>query len=80
MKTNFPSWPFYAKDEISAVQDVLQSGAVNYWTGDVTKSFEKEFADKCCSKYAVALANGSLALSCAYLAIGLKKGDEVIVS
>ncbi len=80
MKTSFPSWPYYARDEISSVQDVLQSGAVNYWTGDVTKSFEKEFADQFCSKYAVALANGSLALSCAYLAIGIKKGDEVITT
>ena len=80
MKNNFPVWPYYGKDEIMAVQDVLKSGAVNYWTGDITKSFEKEFAAKCRSKYAVALANGSLALSCAYLAIGIKTGDEVITT
>ena len=80
MKNNFPSWPYYAKDEISAVQEVLKSGDVNYWTGHITKSFEKEYAELCCSKYAIALANGSLALSCAYLAIGIKKGDEVITT
>ena len=80
MKTDFPSWPYYAKEEIIAVEKVLQSGAVNYWTGDITKSFENEYADLFCSKYAVALANGSLALSCAYLAIGIKKSDEVITT
>ena len=80
MKTDFPIWPYYSKDEIIAVQEVLKSGAVNYWTGDITKSFEKEYADLFCSKYAVALANGSLALSCAYLAIGIKKGDEIITT
>ena len=75
-----PSWPYYSKDEINAVQEVLKSGAVNYWTGEISKSFENEFADFCGCKYAIALANGSLALSCAYLAIGIKKGDEVITT
>ena len=32
------------------------------------------------AKYSVALANGSLALSSAYLSIGLKKGDEFITT
>ena len=75
-----PSWPYYSKDEINAVQEVLKSGAVNYWTGEISKSFENEFADFSGCKYAIALANGSLALSCAYLAIGIKKGDEVITT
>ena len=35
----------YGKDEINAVQEVLQSGAVNYWTGKISKSFENEFAN-----------------------------------
>ena len=75
-----PSWPYYSKDEINAVQEVLKSGAVNYWTGEISKSFENEFADFSGCKYAIGLANGSLALSCAYLAIGIKKGDEVITT
>ena len=31
-------------------------------------------------KYSVALANGSLALSAAYIAAGLKEGDEIITT
>ncbi len=75
-----PSWPYYSKDEINAVEEVLKSGAVNYWTGKISKSFENEFANFCGCKYSLALANGSLALSCAYLAIGIKKNDEVITT
>lgn len=74
------AWPHYEKDEIDAVNKVLQSGLVNYWTGNLSKKFEKEFANFAGCKYAIALANGSLALSSAYLAIGIKKGDEIITT
>ncbi len=43
-------------------------------------SFEREFATWSDTKYAIAVANGSLALSLAYLAIGIKPGDELITS
>jgi dTDP-4-amino-4,6-dideoxygalactose transaminase len=29
----FPEWPYFEKDEIDAVVEVLKSGKVNYWTG-----------------------------------------------
>ena len=77
---NLQKWPYYEKDELDAVNKVLKSGKVNYWTGEISKKFEKEFADFCGCKYAIALSNGSLALSCAYLAIGIKKGDEIITT
>ena len=76
----FPTWPNYETDELDAVNGVLKSGLVNYWTGNLSKKFEREFADFTGCKYAIALANGSLALSCAYLAIGIKKGDEIITT
>lgn len=31
---SFPPWPSYEPDEIAAVTRVLESGKVNYWTGD----------------------------------------------
>ncbi len=74
------TWPYYEEKEIKAVEKVLRSGKVNYWTGEITKEFEKNFAKFCNCRFAIALANGSLALSCAYLAIGLKKGDEIITT
>ena len=74
------SWPFYTKEEIEKVKKVLISGKVNYWTGSETKLFEKEFASDICVKFSVAFANGTLALSAAYLAIGIKNGDEIITT
>ena len=76
---NFPVWPEYAEDEIAAVEAVLRSGKVNYWSGNQGASFEKEFAAYTGVKHAVALANGTLALEAALYALGIGDGDEVIV-
>jgi len=79
MDSKFPAWPEYAKDEIEAVNEVLRSGKVNYWSGEQGTSFEKEFASYVGSKYAIALANGTVALEAALYALGVGEGDEVIV-
>lgn len=73
-------WPYYDDEQLSNVTKILQSGKVNYWTGENGKFFEKEFSDRFDVKYSVALANGSLALSCAYLALNLNEGDEIITT
>jgi len=72
-------WPYYSENEIAAVAAVLRSGKVNYWTGDEVHKFEKEFADFCHTKYAVAVANGTVALELALRALGIGPGDEVVV-
>ena len=74
------SWPQFDADQIDAVARVLASGKVNVWTGKETKAFEQEFSTWCGSTNAIAIANGSLALSAAYLAIGLGRGDELITT
>lgn len=74
------SWPYYAEDEIEAVQKVLCSGKVNYWTGNEGRKFEKEFAEFCGVKHAVALANGTVALELALRALNIGEGDEVVVT
>ena len=73
-------WPYFNEEEIEATKNVLISGKVNYWTGNETKSFEKNFSEFTGTKYSIALANGSVALTSAYLSLGLKKGDEIITS
>jgi dTDP-4-amino-4,6-dideoxygalactose transaminase len=73
-------WPFFDSDQIAAASRVLSSGKVNAWTGHETQAFEQEFANWCGTRYAIAMSNGSLALSAAYLAIGLRPGDEVITT
>lgn len=75
----FPPWPFFAQDERSAVEEVLCSGRVNAWTGDQCRLFEEEFAGAVGRRYGVALANGTVALELALLALGIGSGDEVIV-
>jgi len=77
---NLPTWPYYADDEIAAVQRVLASGRVNYWTGDEGREFEREYADYAGVAHGVALANGSVALELALRALDIKAGDEVIVT
>ena len=73
-------WPHFDNEQIDAASRVLASGKVNTWTGQYTKAFEQEYARWCGSSHAIAMANGSLALSAAYLAIGLGKGDELITT
>ena len=80
LNTNFAPWPSFTKEEVDAVSKVLLSNKVNYWTGSKCREFEKEFSDWCNVKFSVALANGTLALDSAFMAINLKAGDEVIVT
>ncbi len=75
----FAPWPFYSDEEISAAVSVLNSGKVNYWTGDQGQKFEQEFARFCGTRHAIAVANGSVALELALFALGVGPGDEVIV-
>lgn len=80
LNTPFSPWPSYTQEEADAIQRVLLSNKVNYWTGQECREFEKEFATWADSKYAVALANGTLALDVALKALGISDGDEVIVT
>ena len=73
------SWPHFADDEIAAVEAVLRSGKVNYWTGEEGREFEREFAAHCQVGHAVAVANGTVALELALYALGIGAGDEVVV-
>ena len=78
-RMEFPGWPFYTQDEIDAVGDVLASGRVNYWTGPHGRAFEKEFAAYHGGGFAVALANGTVALEIALRGLGIGPGDDVVV-
>ena len=40
-RIQFSKWPEYDLEQISKVSKVLESGKVNYWTGNETKLFEK---------------------------------------
>jgi dTDP-4-amino-4,6-dideoxygalactose transaminase len=53
---------------------------VNRWTGEENVLFEQEFAAFAGCRHAIAVANGTVALELALLALGIGPGDEVIVS
>lgn len=76
----FPPWPSYTQEESDAVQRVLLSNKVNYWTGKECRAFEREFAEFAGTEYAVAVANGTVALDLALRALGIGVGDEVVVT
>lgn len=73
-------WPCFSQEEADAVQRVLLSNRVNYWTGNECRAFEEEFARFAGARHAVAVANGTLALELALRGLQIGEGDEVIVT
>lgn len=76
----FSPWPHYEQDEIDAAMAVLQSGRVNYWTGEIGKQFEQAYAASAGKLFGIALSNGTVALELALRAFNIGPGDEVIVA
>jgi dTDP-4-amino-4,6-dideoxygalactose transaminase len=73
-------WPHFDEEQVEAVARVLRSGRVNYWTGQEGRQFEREFAEACGARHAIALANGTVALELALHVLGIGRGDEVVVT
>ena len=80
LNTAFSPGPSFTQEEADAVRDVLLSNKVNYWTGTECREFETEYAAWAGTRYAIALANGTLALDVALHALGIGPGDEVVVT
>lgn len=76
---SLPGWPQFDENAIRAVEAVLRSGKVNYWTGPKGMEFERRFAEWQGSKYAISVATGTAALHVCLSALGIGPGDEVIV-
>jgi len=72
-------WPQFDERAIKAVEQVLRSGKVNYWTGPKGMEFEKKFAAWQGSRFAISTSSGTSALHVALSALGIGPGDEVIV-
>jgi dTDP-4-amino-4,6-dideoxygalactose transaminase len=66
------------KDIDDAISNVLESGA--YVMGPALKKFEGELATYFNAKHAIGVANGTDALWLAFMALGIKPGDEVITN
>lgn len=70
--------PSFDEKEIAAVTKYINSGA---WLTEFTetRSFEKSIAEYTSAKYCSVMANGTVTLIAALMAMGIKAGDEVIV-
>jgi dTDP-4-amino-4,6-dideoxygalactose transaminase len=80
LNSPFSPWPSFSAEEAWAVHRTLLTNKVNYWTGNECREFEKEFAAFAGTRYAIALANGTVALDLALKVLGVGLGDEVIVT
>ncbi len=65
------------EDDIAAVSAVLRSDFLT--TGPAVTAFEEALAERVGATHAIACANGTAALHLAALALGLGRGDKVIV-
>jgi dTDP-4-amino-4,6-dideoxygalactose transaminase len=72
-------WPAYGDDEVAAVTEVLRAGRGNAWSGDIGRTFERDYAAHCGVKHGLAVANGTVALELALHGLGIGAGDDVIV-
>lgn len=69
--------PFFDKNEEDAIVHVLKSGWVTQ--GPRVAEFEDRIARYCGAKYAIATTSATTALFLSLYALGISKGDEVIV-
>ncbi|WP_198003726.1 DegT/DnrJ/EryC1/StrS family aminotransferase [Methanococcoides burtonii] len=68
----------YVDDDIKrAVEQVLDSG--RFIKGEQLRLLEQEFADFCNAKNAVGVSSGTSAILLTMMALGIGKGDEIIV-
>ncbi len=62
---------------LAAIEEVLENG--QFIRGPIVARFEEELAAYLGCRFALGVGNGTDALQLAYMALGLKPGDEVIV-
>jgi perosamine synthetase len=70
--------PVLSGREREYVLRCLETGWIS-GSGEFVERFEREFAEFCGTRYAIAVSNGTVALHLALLALGVGPGDEVIV-
>ena len=70
--------PLLGGNEIKYVTNAVSTGWISS-SGSYVTAFEEAFAKYCGVKYAVAVCNGTVAIHLALSALGIGKGDEVII-
>lgn len=70
--------PYLNGNELVYVTDAVKTGWISS-AGKYVTEFERQFSEYCGCKYGVAVCNGTVALHLALVALGIGKGDEVIL-
>ena len=70
--------PLLGGNEVKYVTDAVSTGWISS-SGSYVNKFEEAFASYCGVKYGVAVCNGTVAIHLALSALGIGKGDEVII-
>ena len=70
-------YPWIDGEELSEVSKVIKSSFLT--ENKYTHKFEEQFKKITKAKYAVAINNWTLGIYCCLIALGVKRGDEVIV-
>ncbi len=70
--------PVLGEEELANVIEAVRSGWISS-RGPFIPEFEREFAAFCGVRHGVAVANGTVALHLALVAVGIGAGDEVLV-
>lgn len=77
----FSQWPIYGGDELKLVREVLDSRHWGgWWPREKCEEFQEKFAKHQGAAYGIICGNGSVAIETALRALGIKAGDEVIVT
>lgn len=74
------SQPLLDDAESRCVNDALAKGAISGFFGEYLTMFEDEFARYSDCQYGVSTSSGTAALHLALVVLGIKSGDEVLVS
>ena len=70
--------PYLNGNETEYVMDAVSTGWISS-SGSYVNRFEESFAQYCGVKHGIAVCNGTVALHLALTALGIGKGDEVII-
>jgi dTDP-4-amino-4,6-dideoxygalactose transaminase len=83
LRASFWGTQYYDDKESGQLSEVLSTQSPFRWYGKVqpmkVAAFEKEFAERMRTRYALAVSSGTAALQCAINALEIGPGDEVIL-
>ena len=76
-KREWPTWPVWDDAERRGLMEVLESG--KWWFGQRVRQFEEAYAALHRVKFGISCTNGTTALEIGLRAMGIVRGDEVII-